>query len=87
MARKNRSDLKAKGVTSLKVKRDTTTGHRREIRMTLQEQDNFESMVESLQAMMPNKRITVSGAVRAFSYLMDDPATLKKVANSFKDNI
>ena len=84
MARKDRADLKNKGITSLKVKRDTTTAHRREIKMTLQ--DNLNTMVEFLQKML-NKRVGVSGVVRAFSYLSSDTATLNKVAKSFKDNI
>ncbi len=87
MARKDRADVKGKGVTSLKEARDTTTGQRREIRMTLQERDNLENMVETLQGMMPNKRVTLNGVVRAFSYLFEDGPTLNKVSRCFKDNL
>lgn len=87
MARKDRADLKHKGVTSVGVNRDTTTGQRREIRMTLQERDNLAAMVDALQDKMPNKKVTVNGVVRSFTYLMDDSPTLNKLAKSFKDNL
>lgn len=85
MSRKDRANRKHIGLTTVKVNKNTTTGQRLPLRMTGQEMENLDDLVELVQALIPNKRVNRSRILRAMTYLKND-AQIKKIAKSLVDN-
>ena len=85
MARKDRKDLKHSGVTTVTINKNTTTGKTFPLRLTDHERDELEMLKEKVQALMPNKKISLSRVMRAVVYIQNE-SQVKKIVESIKDN-
>ena len=85
MSRKDRLDRKHTGITTVKENKNTTTGNRMPLRMTLQESENLDELVELVEKLIPNKRVNRSRVLRAMTYLMSEQQ-VKKIAKSIVEN-
>ncbi|MFA0155693.1 hypothetical protein [Vibrio sp. 10N.261.46.A3] len=88
MGRKDRvqRDGKSSQVTQVTEDRNTTTGRSFPVRLTINEQNQLEEVAEKLRALLPNKKISKAGVIRAFLYL-DDDTSLKKLARSYCEKL
>lgn len=85
MARKDRTDLKHTGVTSVTEKKNTTTGKRLPLRMTQIELDELDILTEKIQALMPNKNVSRSRVLRSLVHIQNE-AHLKRIVISINEN-
>ncbi|MDE1240418.1 hypothetical protein [Vibrio aestuarianus] len=85
MSRKDRADRKHTGVTTVRENKSTTTGKRTPLRLTVQETENLDELVELVQKIIPNKRVNRSRILRAMTYL-NNPQQIKKIAKSIVEN-
>lgn len=85
MARKDRTDRKHTGVTTVEEKKNVTTGKSLPIRMTQVELDELDNLTEKVQALMPNKKVSRSRVLRSLVYIQND-GHIKKIVQSIKDN-
>ena len=85
MARKDRLDRKRSGVTSIDQATNTTTGKQFPLRLTDDERKELSLLTEKVQALLPNKKISLSRVLRASVYIQDS-AHLKKLAKSVMEN-
>lgn len=85
MARKDRTDRKHTGVTTVVDKKNVTTGKSLPIRMTQVELDELDNLTEKVQALMPNKKISRSRVLRSLVHIQND-AHLKRIVNSIMEN-
>ncbi|NYZ69683.1 hypothetical protein H0A36_27080 [Endozoicomonas sp. SM1973] len=85
MARKDRLDRRRSGVTSIDQARNTTTGKQFPLRLTDEERNELSLLTEKVQALFPNKKISLSRVLRA-SVFVQDSAHIKKLAKSVIEN-
>lgn len=85
MARKDRLDRKHTGVTRVEEKRNVTTGHRRELRLTPIEKDQLSILTELVSEQLPNKRVTSNRVLRALCHI-HDKSVVKRIAKSIQEN-
>lgn len=88
MARKDRvrEGGQSPQITKVSEDRNTTTGRSFPVRLTINEQHQLEKVVDELSKLLPNKKISKAGVIRALLYL-DDDISLKKLMRSYSDNL
>ncbi|MFS1877498.1 hypothetical protein [Enterovibrio norvegicus] len=69
----------------MRENKNTTTGKRLPLRMTTQEIENLDELVDLVQKIIPNKRVNRSRILRAMTFLSNDQQ-VKKIAKSIVEN-
>jgi chemotaxis methyl-accepting protein methylase len=85
MSRKDRLDRKHTGITTVKENKNTTTGNRMPLRLTLQESENLDELVDLVKELIPNKQVNRSRILRALTYINNEQQ-IKKIAKSIMEN-